>query len=509
VKHWSKCNETLQKQVEQGVKWLELRHIQSRFTSTVSCLSRHRKLTNFSPRLYLFGNKIVVQAFLFNDALLFGINRRGSQDHLQPYQLLLIRGGKKPSNQESKNDVPKSPTTNLADANGVSGKVVDAKLINLEDQKRSSGCCSCILYAFIDVFTYLYNTILYMVVVILCCSGESWREQNKVHKYRIRLKCEGMSDIVFRLQNDNETKKWYEALDDSLRKKSLIARGGLAPKKPAFLRRLASQGDMDDDDQDVGYNPLRPQRKSLLLGKSAGSSKKDGNDEEEIDEEEKERRLEAERIRHFKELVSSERKYVNSLNTLYEICILPLLDIVYRPPQSPNLRLLPRSFHLIDMLTSGENFPLSKACDKVKSARATVAISSLETILMIHRKFLEDLQHINHRKKSWIVGRTLLSIVPLFRMYEFYSAVQRSFVRILDDPAFSSLREKWSNHPRCGMLDIESFLILPIQRLPRYSLLIRDILGSTPKHHKDFKILARAQGKMEMLLSYIDESAKS
>ena len=127
-----------------------------------------------------------------------------------------------------------------------------------------------------------------MVLVILCCSGDYWTEKNKVHKYRIRLKCEGMSDIVFRLQNDNETKKWYDDLDESLRKKSLIARGGLAPKKPAFLRRLASQGDMDDDDQDVGYNPLRPQRKSLLLGKSAGSSKKDGNDEEEIDEEEEE-----------------------------------------------------------------------------------------------------------------------------------------------------------------------------------------------------------------------------
>ncbi len=59
------------------------------------------------------------------------------------------------------------------------------------------------------------------------------------------------------------------------------------------------------------------------------------------------------------------------------------------------------------------------------------------------------------------------------------------------------------------MLDIESFLIQPIQRLPRYSLLIRDILKSTPRNHKDFKILARAQGEMEMLLSYIDESAKS
>ena len=97
----------------------------------------------------------------------------------------------------------------------------------------------------------------------------------------------------------------------------------------------------------------------------------------------------------------------------------------------------------------------------------------------------------------------------LINRYEFYSAVQRSFVRILDDEAFRSLREKWSNHPRCNMLDIESFLIQPIQRLPRYSLLIRDILKSTPRKHRDFKILARAQGEMEMLLSYIDESAKS
>ena len=200
---------------------------------------------------------------------------------------------------------------------------------------------------------------------------------------------------------------------------------------------------------------------------------------------------------------------MESLKTLYEVCIQPLLDIVYRPPQSPHLRLLPRSIHLIDMLTSGRNFPLSKACDKVKSARATIAISSLETILTIHKKFLEDQKHINPRKKDWIVGRTLLSIVPLFRMYEFYSAVQRSFVRILDDEAFSDLRSRWSNHPRCCMMDIESFLIQPIQRLPRYSLLIRDILKVTPRGHRDFKIMARAQAEMEMLLSYIDESVSS
>jgi len=180
------------------------------------------------------------------------------------------------------------------------------------------------------------------------------------------LICEGNSVIELRLGKDDETVKWYESLSNNLRKRNFIARGGLAPKKPAVLQRLASHGDIDDDDEDVGYNASSKRKKrqdDQLLGQDGGenSSKiENGDKEENIDEEE---RMEAERIRHFKELVSSEQKYVKSLNTLYEICIQPLLDIVYRPPQSPNLRLLPRSIHLIDMLTSGTNFPLSKACD--------------------------------------------------------------------------------------------------------------------------------------------------
>ena len=368
----------------------------------------------------------MVQAFLFNDAILFGLNRSvGSEDHLQPYRMLLIRGKKHA--EESKIDVPKSPTAKdidvAASAKGVSGKILDAKLIDLsKNQRISNGCCDCIRYFCIDLFKYLYNLILYIIVGILCCSGDYLEAKNKVHRYRIFMKCEGTANFELRLHTDEETLQWYENIKNALKKQSFIVRGGLAPKKPAFLRRLASHGDVEsDDDVDVGYNPLLPQSKSLRQGNNvqSGSKNDDGDGEEIIDEAEKRRRLEADRVRHFKELVSSERKYVESLSTLYEICILPLLDIVYRPPQSPNLRLLPRSIHLIDMLTSGKNFPLSKACNKVKSARATVAISSLETILTIHRKFLQDLRHINEKKEGWIVGRTLLSIVPLFRMYVF------------------------------------------------------------------------------------------
>ena len=36
VTHWRKCRENLNKNVKEGTKWLELRHIQSRFVSVIS-----------------------------------------------------------------------------------------------------------------------------------------------------------------------------------------------------------------------------------------------------------------------------------------------------------------------------------------------------------------------------------------------------------------------------------------------------------------------------------------
>jgi len=169
VTHWRKCYEQLQENVKRGTKWLELRHIQTRFLSTVSCLSRHRTLTAYSPELYLFANQIVVRSFLFSDAILFGIDRNSVKENgecmynLQPYQLFLIRGKK---NMESKSKSPTSKDIAIASsANGVTGKIVDAQLIDLsKNQRVSNGCCDCIWYFCVDVFKYIYNILLYVML---------------------------------------------------------------------------------------------------------------------------------------------------------------------------------------------------------------------------------------------------------------------------------------------------------------------------------------------------------
>ncbi len=42
--------------------------------------------------------------------------------------------------------------------------------------------------------------------------------------------------------------------------------------------------------------------------------------------------------------------------------------------------------------------------------------------------------------------------------------------------------------------NLESYLILPVQRLPRYVLLLREMHKHTPRTHSDYDLLAKVGG---------------
>lgn len=48
------------------------------------------------------------------------------------------------------------------------------------------------------------------------------------------------------------------------------------------------------------------------------------------------------------------------------------------------------------------------------------------------------------------------------------------------------------------LLDVESCLITPIQRIPRYKLLIEQLLKETPAEHPDFANLQSALAKIQV-----------
>lgn len=57
--------------------------------------------------------------------------------------------------------------------------------------------------------------------------------------------------------------------------------------------------------------------------------------------------------------------------------------------------------------------------------------------------------------------------------------------------------------------DFCSFLILPIQRIPRYKMLLSEILCNTPEDHVEYSSLQKAVNEIEKIASYINEQKRN
>lgn len=65
------------------------------------------------------------------------------------------------------------------------------------------------------------------------------------------------------------------------------------------------------------------------------------------------------------------------------------------------------------------------------------------------------------------------------------------------------MREKY------GPLDLMSLLIQPIQRIPRYKLLIEEIIKKTPNEHKDYNDLLKSQNVIEEVAITVNEAIRA
>jgi hypothetical protein len=58
--------------------------------------------------------------------------------------------------------------------------------------------------------------------------------------------------------------------------------------------------------------------------------------------------------------------------------------------------------------------------------------------------------------------------------------------------------------PETANMELTSYLIMPIQRIPRYVLLLSDLFKNTPEDHKDYEDLKKALAKMESVAEYVN-----
>eukprot|EP01105_Mastigella_eilhardi_P000355 TRINITY_DN1044_c1_g1_i1.p1 TRINITY_DN1044_c1_g1~~TRINITY_DN1044_c1_g1_i1.p1 ORF type:complete len:651 (-),score=196.17 TRINITY_DN1044_c1_g1_i1:37-1959(-) len=181
-----------------------------------------------------------------------------------------------------------------------------------------------------------------------------------------------------------------------------------------------------------------------------------------------------------KEILSSEKKYVAQISVLVNVFVQPLREL--SPP----------------ILSEEE-------------------IKAIFSDIIIIKSVNESLLKILHtRIDSWDkdhkIGDVFLRTSDFLRIYTGYV---NNYIN-----SAMTLKELDSNHPFWHFFEVQqqkagndnlntdlgSYLILPIQRIPRYQLLLKDLFKHTPKNHPDFKDLADAVEKIGSIASWVNES---
>ena len=206
-------------------------------------------------------------------------------------------------------------------------------------------------------------------------------------------------------------------------------------------------------------------------------------------EEENMKKMRARRTNIARELVETEKSYVTSLNTLVWKFQKPLLEKNQQKKGQQSI-------------LTGEEIKL--------------LFSNVEIILNFNKILLETL---DQRIKVWnpetsLLGDFFMKVTDFLRIYvdyvnNFDLAINFITSQKQSNKALKQFLTKTERLPACRGLTIESFLIMPVQRVPRYVMLLMDLLKNTWDSHPDFNNLQVSLQKMKATGDFINESKRS
>ena len=179
----------------------------------------------------------------------------------------------------------------------------------------------------------------------------------------------------------------------------------------------------------------------------------------------------------LREIYTSEQKYVDSL--------LLCMEQLYKP---------------MVRVSRGRSALISRA-------QLNDIFSTLEIIVELNRNLLNDLRD---RLSKWPTvqkfGDLFVRMSPILRLYSGYvrnyEVAQKTLDSMKENAPFAEFlaeREKHTNG-----LQLESFLIMPVQRLPRYQMLLQGLLKYTDEDHVDFNDINDAQAHITEICADIN-----
>ena len=203
-----------------------------------------------------------------------------------------------------------------------------------------------------------------------------------------------------------------------------------------------------------------------------------------------EKRL-ARRPKILEEILLSERTYVQALSTLQRVYLVPLRTVADMPAGKGQI------FDHTDLDTVFVN---------------------IELIIKVNQDFLRELEaELQLRGGDWAAvrfGEILQRAVKQFkgcytRYVLSFDAAQAHLKKVIEaDKGKSHYLDVCKTHPEAGGLDVRSFLIQPVQRVPRYRMLLEELLSYTDANHADEAPLRESLAKVCEVAVHINEQKR-
>ncbi|KAM9351263.1 FYVE, RhoGEF and PH domain-containing protein 1 [Symphorus nematophorus] len=167
------------------------------------------------------------------------------------------------------------------------------------------------------------------------------------------------------------------------------------------------------------------------------------------------------------------------------------------------LHLLDQVFcaRLLEEARSRSSFP----CDVVQGI-----FSNICSIYCFHQQFL--LPALQKRMEEWDsnprIGDILQKLAPFLKMYGEYV---KNFDRAMElvntwmerSAQFKAIVQEIQREERCGNLTLQHHMLEPVQRIPRYELLLKDYLHRLPEDAPDYR---DAQKSLELIATAAEHS---
>eukprot|EP01129_Flabellula_baltica_P015835 TRINITY_DN8201_c0_g1_i1.p1 TRINITY_DN8201_c0_g1~~TRINITY_DN8201_c0_g1_i1.p1 ORF type:complete len:779 (-),score=145.45 TRINITY_DN8201_c0_g1_i1:1-2337(-) len=114
--------------------------------------------------------------------------------------------------------------------------------------------------------------------------------------------------------------------------------------------------------------------------------------------------------------------------------------------------------------------------------------------------------------KSEIIGDIVFKYSKLFKVYteyvKVYATALMEITNQMEDLTVLQILERCRQQPATRGIALQGFLITPIQRIPRYQLLLQELLRNTPTDHPDYPHLTKAIDSIIEVANYVNEKKK-